>query len=107
MNDKLRAAAQRLIDAPMVATGIFAQPSDFGWAGSPLDAINVATAFLACPAWHDRPTGPGLWVCMPDGKQFGRRAEALRLTEEDLARGAPFHVLRVFGPVPEENRDGE
>lgn len=53
------------------------------------------------PAWHDRPTGPGLWVCLPDGKSV-RQIVTLELDEKDIKRGAPFNTPRVYGPIPKE-----
>ncbi len=53
------------------------------------------------PAWHDKPTGPGLWVCWfhPRGGKV-QMPSVVDLAEEDLDRGAPFYTSRVYGPIP-------
>ena len=45
------------------------------------------------PAWHDRPTCPGLWVC---------GGVVRRVTESDLGRWESFVQFRVYGPIPED-----
>jgi len=52
------------------------------------------------PAWHDKPTGPGMWVCIGHGRMRGRDS-VLNLTDLDLANGAPFFTEAVYGPIPE------
>jgi hypothetical protein len=60
------------------------------------------------PGWHERPTGPGLWVCMPDLNAFPRLTQiiGLELDQEDIDRGAPFNTLCVFGPIPADSKEG-
>ena len=51
------------------------------------------------PAWRDRPTMPGLWVCIGTGRLNGHDT-VLKLTQAVLDTGAPFCTNRVFGPIP-------
>ncbi len=53
------------------------------------------------PRWHDKPTGPGTWVCAPDHAKWFLRTEAVQLSEADLERGAPFFTKAAYGPIPE------
>ena len=54
------------------------------------------------PRWMARPSGPGLWLCECGTKsRFGSDFVGMRLTQEDLDRGAPFLVEAVYGPIPE------
>ena len=58
------------------------------------------------PDWHDKPTGPGGWVCRGDGKHaLGDRVIFLELTQEEIDNGAPFHTGRVYGPVPDDPQE--
>lgn len=66
-------------------------------------AISAAAQLAAeAPSWMERPSGPGLWVCMPDASLRSplNGIVTLELDGEDLARGAPFHTSVVFGPLP-------
>ena len=49
-----------------------------------------------------RPSSPGKWVCKSDqyGRDMGFKQTVLDLDDEDIARGAPFHVECVYGPIP-------
>ena len=49
--------------------------------------------------WMDRPSGPGMWVCV--GKKF--KPTVLSLLQDDLNVGAPFETSRVFGPIPPDD----
>ncbi len=62
--------------------------------------LREALAEPTDPAWHDRPTGPGLWVCTLRDKRRGWAA--VKLDAEDLASGAPRFTSRVYGPIPED-----
>lgn len=55
------------------------------------------------PQWMDRPSGPGIWVCIGGvAGGIGRLQDSvLHLTQADLDRGAPFFVVRVYGPIPD------
>ena len=57
---------------------------------------------MSAPAWHKRPTGPGLWLIWPrfSGKSYYRR-EAVRLTKTDIKRGNWSSTACVYGPIPE------
>lgn len=64
-------------------------------------------AITPTPALHDRPTGPGWWVCVgspADDGDIGAYTQCLLLDQEDLDRGAPFHTRKVFGPLPLEDK---
>ena len=63
------------------------------------DVQDVAYAYLAGPQWMNRPSGPGLWVCMADGKRV-HQPQVIDLNEADIKRGAPFYAPRVYGPIP-------
>ncbi len=52
------------------------------------------------PAWHPRPTCPGLWLTIGN-RPRAYTFVALRLDAEDLTRGAPFETDAVYGPIPE------
>lgn len=56
------------------------------------DSENVA------PAWHKRPTCPGVWVCPPSEEIT--RWIAVELSQERIDAGAPFGCRRVYGPIP-------
>jgi len=58
------------------------------------------------PAWRKRASGPGIWVCYGECELDGRLT-AVRLTQDDLDRGAPFHVKQVYGPIPEPAIKGD
>lgn len=87
-----------------------------GWGNRDLVPV-FEQAALACdtPAWHDRPTCPGLWLSMhepssPIGASFLKFLQSmtmLLLEKEDLDRGAPFFSLRVYGPIPEYDHENE
>lgn len=49
---------------------------------------------VAAPDWHDKPTGPGLWVCMTDGDTRVRRFTQVPL---NMNPGG----YRYYGPIPE------
>ncbi len=51
------------------------------------------------PKWMDRPSGPGLWLTSGNPAMF-LSPVMMHLDETDLARGAPFHCTRVYGPIP-------
>lgn len=58
--------------------------------------------------WRDRPTGPGIWLCVKDRVTSDAadsiiRASLLGLNAEDLERGAPFASSRVYGPIPPDD----
>lgn len=53
-------------------------------------------ALAALPDWHERPTMPGYYLC--DNGRLDMLS--LHLTARDIERGAPFHVSRVYGPIP-------
>ncbi len=55
------------------------------------------------PAWHDKPTCPGWWLCVSEVKSMWKDSKVSTFqfwTQEDLDRGCPFHTSRVFGPIP-------
>jgi len=57
----------------------------------------------SAPAWHQRPTGPGRWLCWGEdqsGRIAGPAACVLELSELDLKRGAPFQTSWCYGPIP-------
>lgn len=66
------------------------------------DLCDVIVAYLAAPQWLPRPSGPGLWVCVPENKSRFNQITTIDLTADDLARGAPFYVSRVYGPIPKD-----
>lgn len=90
MSDELRAAAER-----MRATKY---PGNVDIA----DRNLLALAYINGPQWMDRPSGPGVWVCIAskEHERRGMKPLVLDLNEEDLKRGAPFCTRRVFGPIP-------
>ncbi len=53
------------------------------------EPYELAAAFLKSPAWHDRPTGPGLWVV---------GGVVWDINERTISRTLPFG--RVYGPIP-------
>lgn len=55
------------------------------------------------PAWHKRPTGPGMWVCWAEDQtaRIFPIGPILKLTQEDLDRGSPFSTACVYGPILE------
>lgn len=69
------------------------------------DCLRAADALESMPQWHDRPTGPGLWLTWGD-KPRAWSFVALRLDAADLARGAPFGTIAVYGPIPECEQGG-
>ncbi len=50
--------------------------------------------------WMERPSGPGLWVCIGKGRLNGQDT-VLKLSQHDLDRGSPFETKMVYGPIPE------
>lgn len=55
--------------------------------------------------YHDRPTGPGRWVCMSKPWADGKMSDVVvDLSQDDLDRGAPFHTARVYGPLPVDTK---
>lgn len=66
------------------------------WLMQQMDRLKASS-----PSWQDRPTGPGLWVCMSKPWHDGKMSDVvLMLSQEDIDRGEPFNVSRVFGPIP-------
>jgi hypothetical protein len=62
----------------------------------------VARRLNESPRWMDRPSGPGMWVCVDDDKRFPD--VAINLTQEQIDSGAPFASKRVYGPIPEDEK---
>jgi hypothetical protein len=89
MTNDIRDAAQRIIEDDRMG------PYDFDD-----DAEKIARAVLAAPRWHARPTVPGLWAYRREGEEPFPFA-AQEFTAEQIARGVPFRVSAVFGPIPE------
>ena len=63
------------------------------------------------PRWYrreDMPRVAGLWLSEYTGMDR-RRARFVTdyYTIEDITRGAPFHCMFVYGPIPERERDGD
>jgi len=55
-------------------------------------------AKATCPAWHDAPTVPGLWV-----SDFSWMAQKLdRETVEFYAKNRSIPSRRWYGPIPED-----
>lgn len=73
----------------------------------PSDSMTIDGAALQeimLPAWHKRPTCPGLWVCWEESQPemlFTISAPLIRMTQMDIDRGCPFATAAVFGPIPE------
>ena len=73
------------------------------------DRLKAAAAALADtseiipPAWHQRPTMPGLWLCcgetqVTEGVPFA--GDLIDITPTDIVRGVPYRSSLVFGPIP-------
>jgi len=60
------------------------------------DAKNTASQ----PRWAMRPSGPGMWVCLPETGSAFPKPVVIDLTQSDIDRGAPFRSSCVFGPIP-------
>ena len=89
MNEELRAAAERLRD----------NCGNWNYMEGSIvsrDARMVARAVLSAPAWHDRPTGEGLWIEIP--RHGNRRFQWQTSTPEHWFGG------RVYGPIPRDER---
>ena len=57
-------------------------------------------AKATCPAWHDAPTVPGLWV-----SDFSWMAQKLdRDTVEFYAKNRSIPSRRWYGPIPEDKQ---
>lgn len=69
-----------------------------------LEAVQVVREYMSdVPAWRDRPTCAGKWWCEPQpGGALSHNPVAMNLTDSDIERGAPFHVARVYGPIPDD-----
>lgn len=52
------------------------------------------------PGWLQRPSGPGMWVCLPEEGSTFPKPVVIDLTQHDIDRGAPFRCGHVFGPIP-------
>lgn len=50
------------------------------------------------PAWHPKPTGPGVWVCEPEEGRDSAYV-ILDLDQQAIDEGAPYFSARVFGPI--------
>lgn len=59
------------------------------------EPYELAAALLKSPAWHERPTGPGLWCIESMG-------ELWQVDESDLSRWGVYgwDEGRVYGPIP-------
>jgi hypothetical protein len=55
---------------------------------------------LAGPQWMDRPSTPGMWLCVPSKGNTFKQIVVCDLDQSDIDRGAPFHTSRVYGPIP-------
>ena len=64
------------------------------------DAELLADAYLAAPQWRDKPTCAGLYV-VRSGDTYGGIATLVKLTADEIERGAPWHFDELFGPIPE------
>lgn len=53
------------------------------------------------PAWHARPTCPGLWLVLPALRAPFKQPVAMHLDQAEIDRGVPFHARCVYGPIPE------
>lgn len=56
----------------------------------------LMAALPTLPDWHEKPTMPGLWVCMT---RFDEDY-SMQLTADDIERGKPLSASRVYGPIP-------
>lgn len=63
-----------------------------------IDAAAKWCNYTPPPRWMDRPSGPGLWVAVGTERMRGIDT-ILRLTADDIERGAPFHCLKCYGPI--------
>lgn len=55
--------------------------------------------------WMDKPSCPGIWVCVGVDWADGSFPPAvIDLSQEDLDRGAPFRTTRVYGPIPKDDQ---
>jgi hypothetical protein len=52
-------------------------------------------------AWRKRPSCPGAWVCIGEGRLAGHDT-VMDLTQDDIDTGAPFYSSAVFGPIPSQ-----
>ena len=52
-------------------------------------------AKATCPAWHDAPTEPGLWVCLRDS-----RHKSYRVRDIEVQVTIPEDGDRWYGPIP-------
>lgn len=60
-----------------------------------------ALKFRHSPRWRDRPNVPGMWACIGKPGEYPMLPPTLlELTTSGIESGAPFHVSRVFGPIP-------
>ena len=57
----------------------------------------------AGPAWHDRPTFPGRWLCNGN-ERAGVGRVVMNITAEEIATGVPHFSNRVYGPIPEDTQ---
>lgn len=113
MNAKeLKAAAERLVQSSppdAVHEGIYADMDEMA-----SDACEVASAYLArlaadeaerseLPAWHDKPTGPGLWLCQWRSDMARGFPPTLRCLDADDM--AVIWAGPCFGPIPPRPTD--
>lgn len=59
---------------------------------------------MTAPQWMDRPSGPGMWVSIPEPDAWPSPI-VMYLTEEDIESGVPFHSQRVYGPIPPDVKE--
>jgi hypothetical protein len=88
MTIDLNAAAERILAGR--------EPAEFLMS----DARAIARVARAIPQWMDRPSTPGMWLCVPDNSNTFKQLVVTWLSQPDLDRGAPFHTRRVYGPIP-------
>lgn len=75
--------------------------SDWNVMDEDCEAVNYALNLIESqPRWMDRPSGPGLWAMECVTNKHTLRWAAMLLDQSDIDRGAPFGVVRVFGPIP-------
>lgn len=67
------------------------------------EPYELAVAYLASPGWHDRPTGPGLWVCVCIN---GILVEDVREQNMKWYAVHGWQLGRVFGPIPADSKEG-
>lgn len=101
LNERVFALRARLLDLVVDCHKLAAEFVEAEGGSGNMKIIGHGQATVA-PAWRNRPTCPGIWVCVQE-EHNGKPTKScvLALTQDNLNHSTLLFTTRVFGPIPE------